>query len=99
MKSKSKEKTKYENYVTTVVLDTMELTRELAVQRIAHLDTGYGLVNGKLPKDHYGIYIRVIGEGHGSCYPEIMDGGGSDIILSPEDLLRFKDKLKVHCGE
>ena len=85
--------------ITEVILDKIELTENISIQRIALLERGYFLgFDGSLPIGHYVIYIRVVGEGGGYCYPTIMDGN-SDILTNVEEFICFKNKGKDYDYE
>jgi hypothetical protein len=79
----------------TVILDSVQITHEIALQHIAVLNPGYNLVNGELPKGQYFTYLQVISYGNAGCVPAtIIDMSLSGLELTREKLTKFSEKLE-----
>lgn len=79
----------------TVELEVLKLTEGLYLQKIAVLDFGYHLnPDGSLPKDHYGIYLRVGLDCHNHGVQYITDYSGTT-LCSLEDFAKFKETFNA----
>lgn len=83
---------------TVVVLENLKLTGALSLQEIAVLDRGFTCdVNPDgslvLPKDHYGIYTRVVLHCQNSGQQYLSDYSGT-AFCSLEDFAKFLVAVK-----
>lgn len=67
-----------------VILNRVKITDALFIEKIALLDPGYILVDGRLPKDHYGVYYRAGLDCHNQGIQYISDWSGTGLTSLDE---------------